>query len=336
MRKQFILWILTFLIFIVTLILYSNYVNNSKPLNNKEFIIDIQKGSSTDEILSLFNKKEYFKPKWWFNIYFKIILRSKNKYIQAGYYKIPKNVSNKELMEALINGKFLYISRVTFPEGLSYYEYASILKVKMNIDSVEFVKLAASKKFLESFGINANSIEGYLLPNTYEFYPDSKPTKIIAFLINQQNSIWNSEKKQKAKDLGLTRLEILTLASIIEAETPVNDEKMRVSGLYHNRLKKGMLLQADPTVQYALGSKKKLSFNDLEYSNPYNTYKNVGLPPGPINNPGINSIIAALNPEKNEYYYMVAKGDGSGRHNFAGNFSEHQRNIQEYRRRSKL
>jgi UPF0755 protein len=327
---------LTFLIVVVTLILYSNYVNKIRPAADKEFIIDIPKGTTTNSILTLLNEKEYFKPKWWFNIYFKIILRTNNKFIQAGYYKIPKNVSNKELIDALINGKFLYISRVTFPEGLSYYQYASILKEKMNIDSIEFVKLAVNKKYLESFGINANSIEGYLLPNTYEFYPDEKPAKIIAFLINKQNSIWNSDKKQKAKDLGMSRHEILTLASIIEAETPVDEEKARVSGLYHNRLKKRMLLQADPTVQYALGNKKKLSYTDLEYPNPYNTYKNAGLPPGPINNPGINSINAALNPEKNDYFYMVAIGDGSGRHNFAGNFSEHKKNIQEYRRRSKM
>jgi UPF0755 protein len=336
MKKNLITIMLFFLIFIITLIFYSHYLNNIKPDTEKEFIIDIKKGLSTGDIISLFNEKEYFKPKWWFNLYTKILLKTKNKYIQAGYYKIPKNVTNIELMDALISGKFLYISRVTFPEGLSYYQYASILKDKMKIDSVEFVKLAVNKKYLESFGIKAKSIEGYLLPNTYDFYPDSKPEKILSFLINQQENIWNSEKLQKAKDLDLSKHEILTLASIIDAETPVDAEKASVSGLYHNRLKKGMLLQADPTVQYALGNKKKLSYNDLEYLNPYNTYKFAGLPPGPINNPGINSIIAALNPEKNDYLYMVAIGDGSGRHNFAKDFAEHKRNVQEYRRRSKI
>ena len=150
------------------------------------------------------------------------------------------------------------------------------------------------------------NLEGYLLPETYQFERNVNVKQIINKLLNEGEKIWNSDNKDKVLSMGYSQYEILTLASIIEAETPNKIEYKKISGVYHNRLKIGMLLQADPTVQYALGSKKKLRRIDLDFNNPYNTYVYAGLPPGPINNPGKGAILAALNPEKHNFLYFVA------------------------------
>ena len=215
---------------------------------------------------------------------------------------------------------------------MNIFEYASIFKNKLNIDSTEFINLSHNKELLAKYNIKANSIEGYIYPSTYNFIPNTPISKILNTLLSEQVSKWKESYEQQANFLGFSKHQIITLASIVEAETTVPDERAKVSGLYHNRLRINMLLQADPTVQYAIGSKSRLTKNDLKIDNPYNTYRYVGLPPAPINNPSLNSIIATLYPEDNNYLYMVAKNDGSGLHNFSESYNRHLDYVKQFKK----
>ena len=171
------------------------------------------------------------------------------------------------------------------------------------------------------------------MPDTYEFYWKESIPEIVKKLLDAQSQIWNEKFAVAAKQEGRTRNEILTLASIIEAEAPGNDDKLRISGVFYNRLKRNMPLQSDPTVLYALGlHKERVLYKDLDVDSPYNTYRNIGLPPGPINSPGVKSIEAALNPEIHDYLYFVAAGDGSGKINYSRTGQQHILNVQSFRR----
>ncbi|MBL8003816.1 MAG: endolytic transglycosylase MltG [Candidatus Kapabacteria bacterium] len=221
---------------------------------------------------------------------------------------------------------------ISIPEGLNIMEIASIFRHKMKIDSVAFLSLCTNQQFIDSLNINANSLEGYLYPNTYEFYQNSTPQVVLKRLTKEFNKMWTKYcSSVEVKD----QRSILTLASIVEAETPIISERRTVAGVYQNRINKGMKLEADPTVQYALKSKKRLYYKDLEIDNPYNTYRYKGLPPGPINSPSISSILAAISPENHSYLFFVARGDNSNLHYFSTTYSQHLESVALYRARNK-
>ncbi len=332
MRNKIFLYLSLGLIsFFIIFLLYFNYILAESAVN-QDIIYEVKSGQSTESIINDLNKFGYLKPKILYYYFIGFLKIKDSAYLQAGYYKFPANISNYEVINSLLEGKNQYSIKVTLPEGMNIYEYASILKSKLNIDSLEFIKLAFDKNFLQEKNIYANSAEGYIFPSTYHFVPNISIKKILSTLVNEQSKRWKESYDQQAKSIGLNKNQVLTLASIIEAETTVSDERARVSGLYLNRIKYNMLLQADPTVQYAIGKKTKLTNSDLHIDNPYNTYRYIGLPPGPINNPSINSIIACLYPEDNDYLYMVAKNDGSGLHNFSSNYKEHLKFVYQYRK----
>ena len=182
------------------------------------------------------------------------------------------------------------------------------------------------KEFADSLGLKQNSFEGYLFASDYRIFERSSPREVITLFYNSFKEFYNDSLIARTKELGFTIHEIITLASIIKGETHKEDEMSRISGVYHNRLRIGMKLQADPTIQYVLpGGWKRLTFKDLELDSPYNTYKYFGLPPGPINSPGKSAILAALYPEKNNYLYFVA--DGTGGHLFGKTLNEHNNNV---------
>jgi UPF0755 protein len=180
-------------------------------------------------------------------------------------------------------------------------------------------------------GIDAKSLEGYLLPADYEWYERSSAEEVLKSLCYSFKNFFTDSLVERTSEIGFTVHEVLTLASIIKGETDKVDEMPRISGVYHNRLRIGMKLQADPTVQYLLKNGwRRLTYKDLEIDSPYNTYKYFGLPPGPINNPGRDAILAALYPEKNKYLYFVA--DGNGGHTFAETLAGHNKNVINYRK----
>lgn len=250
-------------------------------------------------------------------------------YIKPGRYTIPPGMSNFMLMYYLHSHPLDEV-RVTLPEGIDLRTVARILSRKLDIDSTGFMMATSNRNLLGKQGITAKNAEGYLLPGTYNFAWGSTPEEAARFLISRFRNFYNDSLKQVTADRGLNERALLTLASIVEAETPLDQEKNLVASVYLNRLKKNMRLQADPTVQYALGgAARRLYYKDLATDSPYNTYRYKGLPPGPICNPGAASILAVLNPANSNFLYFVATGKGG--HYFAESLTEHNANIKKYK-----
>ena len=253
------------------------------------------------------------------------------KKIKAARFKINNDLSYLDLLDLLVNGPADYLRAIRINDGQTLKWLGAKVKRDVKIDSSAFVNLATDKEFIKSLGLNVTTLEGYLFSKTYKIYENSSPEEAIKIFYNSFKEFFNDSLKQRANKIGLTVHQVLTLASIIKGETDLVDEMPTISGVYHNRLRIGMRLQADPTIQYLLpGGWRRLTYQDLKIESPYNTYKYSGLPPGPINNPGKNAIMAALYPEKNNYLYFVA--DGNGGHRFARTYSEHLRNVTLYRK----
>ncbi len=220
--------------------------------------------------------------------------------------------------------------KVTINNVRTMQQLAERIASKMSWSSNEF--LDSCEVVLPEAGFDKAEYPAAFLPDTYEFYWTASPKKVIERLLKYRNDFWNDERREKAKKLGLSPVKVATLASIVEEETNLSDERPVVARLYLNRLNKGMLLQADPTVKFAVGdfSLRRITGRHLAINSPYNTYKNIGLPPGPIRIVEKRSIDAVLNAPKHNYLYMCAKEDFSGRHNFAVDFETHRRNASRY------
>ena len=251
--------------------------------------------------------------------------------IQVGKYVFGTGISNLDLYIALREGRSIALIPVTIPEGLRPRTHARIFSRTLGIDSARFMQLVNDPTFTHSLGVNANSLEGYLLPETYSFYwqPDEKD--VIRRMVDEFHRFYDDSLKAKAKSFGWTTNQVLTLASIVEGEAILAGERPIISGVYHNRLRKGMKLEADPTIQYMMESgPRRVLYSDLKADHPYNTYRIKGLPPGPVNNPGKASIRAALFPAKNDFLFFVA--DGQGGHRFSTNYVDHLRFVRQYRK----
>lgn len=251
--------------------------------------------------------------------------------IQVGKYLFGTGISNVDLFLALREGRHLTLISVTIPEGVRPHSQGRIFARTLGIDSAQFVQLVNDESFTHSFGVNAHSLEGYLLPETYSFYwqPDEKD--VIRRMVDEFHRFYGDSLQARAKSLAWTTNQVLTFASIVEGEAVRADERAIISAVYHNRLRKGMRLEADPTIQFMMeNGPRRVLYSDLKTDHPYNTYRIKGLPPGPVNNPGKASILAALFPAKNEYIFFVA--DGQGGHRFATNYADHLRNVRIYRK----
>jgi UPF0755 protein len=211
---------------------------------------------------------------------------------------------------------------------------ASIAKEKLGLDSAMIVRLARDTAFIHSAGVPnaARTAEGYLFPDTYRFYLMMTPQELLKRMVSRFHEVVSDSLLAGAKDLAMTPTQFLTFASIVEAEAQRADERDTIAGVYFNRLKIGMKLDADPTVQYGLGLSRPITHDDLLKDNPYNTYLNTGLPPGPINNPGKAAIVAALHPAHHDKLYFVARRDGSGGHYFSKNIAEQEKAIKQSNR----
>ncbi|MFQ5771583.1 MAG: endolytic transglycosylase MltG, partial [bacterium] len=243
--------------------------------------------------------------------------------IKAGKYHVAGGTSGYRLLRQLVDGK-VTIEWVTIPEGKYARQIASILKQKVEIDSSRFMQFVNDPDFTQKFGIQAATLEGFLFPDTYGFCWGMKSEEIISIMVKQFKAQFNDTLQARTKELGFSNLELITLASIVEGEAVIDSEREIIAAVYHNRLKKRMPLQADPTIQYIIkNGPRRLLKQDLAIDSPYNTYKYSGLPPGPINNPGLASIKASLYPANVNYLYFVANGDGS--HTFSKTFNEHLR-----------
>jgi len=200
---------------------------------------------------------------------------------------------------------------------------------ELGLDEERLFAICTDTEYVRHKGLDGKSLEGYLLPDTYTFYWQTDEREVVDRMVDQFLDFYTDSLQERQKELQMSRREILTLASIVEAESGLDDERQVIAGVYWNRLRRRMKLEADPTIQYALGSSpRRLTYRDLQTISPYNTYRRYGLPPGPINNPGRKSILAALYPGQHQYLYFVATGAGG--HRFSRSFAEHQRAIRLY------
>jgi UPF0755 protein len=256
--------------------------------------------------------------------------------VKAGHYDLKGKTSAFALVEQLMRGRVKLI-RVTIPEGKHARQIAGILKRNVEIDSAQFMSIVGDSVFAKQLGVYANSLEGHLYPDTYYFHQGIDAKDVIMAMLDEFHTNFPDSFKTRARQINFSPAEVLTLASIIEGEAVVPAERKIISGVYHNRLKRKMRLQADPTIQYIIkGGPRRLLNKDLEIDSPYNTYKYSGLPPGPIGNPGRAAIEACLYPADVSYLYFVANGDGS--HTFSNTLREHNRakaRFDRYRRNIK-
>lgn len=257
----------------------------------------------------------------------------KARHLQAGIYVFEGKLCPKEVIDIIFHGKTL-MYKVTIPEGSNIFDIGNILSAKGLINKDEFIRLANSKELLEFFNLDTPTMEGYLSPETYYLSPNMTPIEIMGVMINQFHHVYTPELAERAGDLGLSPKEVITLASIIEKEAVCPQEMPLISAVFHNRLKRGMRLQSDPTAIYGIEDfHRKIAKKDLMRNSAYNTYRHSGLPPGPICNPGKRAIIAALYPAKKDYLYFVSKGDGH--HHFSSTLAEHNRAINRTRKAKK-
>ena len=319
-QKSIIILLLVIPFFICDLINYCTIPDFDNDLVDT-ITVEIPKGSTLQTIADTLKNNGLIEDKELFKIW--IMSLGKEKEIKAGLFEIPKGLNYAQLAKYLSQAKLKQI-KVTLLEGWPITEIAAKLQNDLDIDENVFIKLTEDSAFLNQFGIDKNNLQGYLLPDTYYFYWGMSEKSIIETLVNNCLALFDSTALVQLHNLNMNQHQILTLASIIEGEAILDDERSIISSVYYNRLNRKIKLQADPTIQYILKDPPRhILYKDLEIDSPYNTYKYYGLPPGPINNPGKSSILAAIYPEKTSFLYFVATGDGG--HAFSRTAAEHAR-----------
>ena len=291
--------------------------------------VTVSKGQSFSNLVDSLEKKEIIVSAFTFKIAGRLLGYTQK--MRVGKYSFVSGISNLDLLNDLEGGLSTISLSVTLREGVRAKIFARILKRHVGIDSSRFMKFFTDTSLIGMYPNHALSLEGYLMPNTYNFFWQDDEREIIQRMITEFKEFFVDSLQQRMKQLGYTLNDVMTMASIIEGEAVYDDERTIIAGVYYNRLKRRMRLQADPTVLYAVSDvPRRLTRTDLKFESDYNTYLNYGLPPGPINNPGKQSIIAALYPAKHNFIYFVA--DNNGRHRFAKNYEEHQKNVRLYRK----
>jgi UPF0755 protein len=319
------LFVNVFVLCFLAFVIFSSL--NNKSIERTTFVIE--KGMSLDNLTNVLYEEGIIGNKSFFK--YSVALRGLAGNIPTGTFAIEGNISNAKLIRTIFDEGPIRI-KITLPEGL---RSEKVLEKIENILETQNRGLLTDSSFIEQFGIEATSLEGYLFPDTYYFFQDMMIEEVLTIMINQFWNNFNQTLIDRSNELELTIHEVVTLASIIEGEALFDSERRTISSVYHNRLRKNIKLQADPTIQYLfLDGPKTLEIKHLTISSPYNTYIYYGLPPGPINNPGIKSIEAALYPEDTDYLYFVAKGDGY--HVFSTNQSDHLKAKREYKKQKRI
>ncbi len=326
-HKKIFICVLLFYFLLIGIAFYLQERKAPSPIETKEFhIIEINKGDSLITIARKLKKAGVIRNTWVFVV--EALRTGAYKKFKAGEYALFPYQSADEILKILAEGK-IYLRKVIIPEGATIWQVADILDKQKICKKEEFLSLAENENFVKSLGIPSTTAEGFLFPDTYYFARNTPPERVIKVMVN---NFWEHWKKYEkiAEEKGLSLKEVITLASIVEKEAIFNKEKPLIAAVYWNRLKIGMPLQADPTVNYALKKFRRLYYKDYyRVKSPYNTYLNKGLPPTPISNPGEESIKAVLFPAKVPYLYFVAKNDGT--HCFSRTYREHLRAIRRIR-----
>lgn len=325
-------FVLLSFILLISLGLYSFLYWFNHPTSHRDKSIQyyVTEGSSFSRVARDLGKQDIVGWPSLFIFYGR--LTASTNHIKVGTYSFEPSDSPKVILNKLVHGDTIVI-KVTIPEGLNIYQYAQKLSEYFpHVKEDDWLHFMESQELINSLGLNEKmeSTEGFLYPETYFFDPHSKPSFILKAAIAEFKKNVPPALLQKAKEMGLSPLQFVTFASIVEKETAIPSEREKIAGVYWNRLRLHMKLQADPAVAYGVWSHrhKSLTKKDLQENNKYNTYVNYGLPVGPIANPGRTSFLAVLNPTKFNALYFVARGDGT--HVFSNTYSEHRKNVRKY------
>ena len=318
------------LLALIWIILGLFYFQASRPVSNNTQLqtFEIKPGMTLNKVAKKLSREGLIRSSSAFQAI--ALLQEKQKLIMIGEYNVSPPMLPTEILQRITSGKTI-LHPVTIPEGYRIIEIGDILVKNGLADKGKFLEQTKNTRLLKE--IAADSLEGYLFPETYHFGKFTNERTIVKKMVDTfKERTLKQEYLNRAKEIGFSFHEIITLASLIEKETGKDSERKQISSVFHNRLKKNMLLQTDPTVIYAIenfdGNIKK---RDLKIDSPYNTYRYKGLPPGPISSPGLKSIIAALYPANTSNLYFVSRQDGS--HQFSSTLNQHNEAVQKYQLR---
>jgi UPF0755 protein len=311
--------------------LYARIFVSNVLMEAEQEIVYIPSGSDFEFVLEELEQKGIVENQRSFR--WVALKKEYDKNVKPGRYKIRNGLSNNDLVNMLRLGNQDPVM-VVFNHVRSLDHLAGKVAKYFEKDSAAFSNYLSDGALPSRYGFDAATFTSMFIPETYEFFWTTSPEEFAERMNQEYEKFWDGERDRKAKKLEMTRAEVVTLASIVDEETLYNDENSRVAGLYLNRLEDGIPLQADPTLKFALGdfSRQRILNKDKQIDSPYNTYKNKGLPPGPITIPSVSAIDGVLDFEKHNYLYMCAKADFSGYHAFARSYSQHQKNAREYQR----
>lgn len=331
---KIILFSLIIIILTLVSIAYSFYNKLYKQnvrIDLKDEFVYIPTGSTFEDVIRILTEEQILNDISSFEWLAEI--KKYNQNVKPGKYRIKKGMNNNELVNLLRSGQQEPV-RLTIRGFRNYQMLAGYVSKKLEADSISICNIFEDEMMAQKYGFNENTFLCIIIPNTYEFYWNTSAEAFIERMAKEYKNFWNNDRKNKALSIGLSQTEVAILASIIQLETNKQDEMPNIAGVYINRLKKGMLLQADPTVIYAIGdfSIRRVKQKHLTYDSPYNTYLYKGIPPGPICIAYPYSIDAVLNYNKHNFLYFCAREDFSGYHVFAKTLEEHLKNAQKYQR----
>ncbi|HER08345.1 MAG TPA: endolytic transglycosylase MltG [Bacteroides sp.] len=321
-------------IFVMALVvyhLYSRVFVSNVSLENGQSIFYIPTGAGFEEVVDGLEEAGIIISRRSF-----VWVAEKKGYdrqVRPGRYKFRDGMSNNHIVNMLRSGNQDPVM-VVFNNIRNLYELAGRVSGYLEGDSVEFATYLSAVETAGRYGFDQATFPSMFIPNTYEFYWTTSPGEFTERMHAEYEAFWKGERDRKAKNMDMTRVEVTTLASIVDEETLHNDENSRIAGVYLNRLENGIPLQADPTLKFALNdfTRQRILNTDKVIDSPYNTYKYKGLPPGPISIPSISAIDGVLNHEKHNYLFFCAKADFSGYHAFSRTLSQHNQHAREYQR----
>jgi peptidoglycan lytic transglycosylase G len=320
MRK--ILWIVLAVVILVAAFLAWKFFGPVTKSPEGKFLY-IRTGSVYADVKKQLLQNKILRTTNWFDL---VAQRMGYKIIKPGKYSVPNGMSVTNLVRMLKNGSQTPVN-LTIIKFRTKEEFARKIGKEFETDSLQMIKFLSNKDSLSHYQLDSNTWACAIIPDTYTFFWNSTPTRIFSKLHEASQKFWTDEKKQAAAEHGLSPCESYTLASIIEEETNLKEDKGKIASVYLNRIKKNMPLQADPTLKFAMKSfaLKRIYEKDFRYHSPFNTYLNTGLPPGPICTPSIETIEEVLNSPETQYIYFVANSDFSGSHIFSTNYEDHRK-----------
>jgi len=328
MKKKIFLSILAIFILAAAFIAYKVFGPTINAKEKGTEYLFIKTGSSMDDVRKELIDKEFVSSTVWFDQLSKIL---KYKNVKPGRYKMANGMSLFELIRMLRNGRQTPVNFV-ITKLRTKEDLARRAGNQFECDSLQLIQFFNNNDSLNQFEVDSNTVMALALPLTYTINWNTSPKKITQHLYNAWKDFWTEERKQKADTLGLTTLQVSTLASIIDEETNKASDRPNIASVYLNRISKKMPLQADPTIRFALNdfTIKRVLSGHLQVQSPYNTYLNTGLPPGPICTPQAETIDAVLNAPKTDYLYFVANSSFDGTHIFTSNYDDHMKYAKEY------